>query len=149
MSIVVNKLYLGLYQATLLLIISTLASGRIEAHEVQENTATISARHGALSLDMRIHKNKWTEKTIVSKLDDRILAKTSLFVNGNLIKLRLRRIEKSGDHYRAQFIAKQVVSEELKSAELSLPRELGRVMVTVVRAKTMVKTKGAKARFIF
>ena len=144
-----NKLYLGLYQATLLLIISTLASGRIEAHEVQENTATISARHGALSLDMRIHKNKWTEKTIVSKLDDRILAKTSLFVNGNLIKLRLRRIEKSGDHYRAQFIAKQVVSEELKSAELSLPRELGRVMVTVVRAKTMVKTKGAKARFIF
>ncbi|SMF00520.1 hypothetical protein [Pseudobacteriovorax antillogorgiicola] len=141
-----SRLY---YQKSLAALILLLASYGTYAHTVKENSAKITARHGALELELRIHENQWTNKFAVGKLDDKILESTKLVINEKKVLLKPRLIEKKGSHYYIRYFATNAVANQVLSAELDLPSELGPMIVTFIRANTKTIGKQATVSFKF
>ena len=128
---------------------SVFSTHAVYSHAVQENTAKILTRHGALELALNIHGNQWTEKFKVSDLDDQILLKTRLLINKKVVGLKLRIIEQQNKHYKIVYLAKEPIPTNVEMAELTLPSELGNVLVTFLRASTKMvqKSRGVMFRF--
>jgi len=119
------------------------------AHEAQENRAKIGINHGSVYLNLSIHSSDWTKSFAVHELDDVILEDTKLTINNKLISLKLKRIQKSEDHYSIQYLANSSINSKINSTSLTLPKQLGDVIVTVVRATTKLSLKGQKVLFSF
>ena len=119
------------------------------AHEIEGNKAKITINYGSISLNLAIHENKWTKNYKTHELDDVILDETELKINDQRVSLKLKKISKYDGHYEIQYITSTNIKENIKSISLSLPKSLGRVVVTVIRAKTQLVDNGKKAYFRF
>ena len=119
------------------------------AHEAKENRAKVSIYENSTYLKLSIHSNKWSESFKIDKLDDAILKDTLLSINRKILPLKLRKIQKRAEHYEIEYLATKGVESKVSSLNLTLPKELGNVIVTVVRANSKLKTSGKKISFLF
>ncbi len=119
------------------------------AHEVPENSANITIQHGSVHVNLSIHPNSWTNKFVVHKLDDEILKYTKLTINSKELPLKLRKIEKKSDHYSIQYSASKGADIKVTKASLQLPKQLGNIIVTIVRKSTRYVHQGKKVLFSF
>lgn len=134
--------------AVLFLIFSFLGSTTL-AHEVDENRAKISIHHQSVYLTLHLHESKWTQSFPIHKLDDEILKNTLLSVNKKNLPLRLKKIEKKANHYHIQYLATTKIDSKVNNADLTLPKELEKVVVTIIRAHTKMAYNGSKTNFSF
>jgi len=119
------------------------------AHGVQENTAKVTLQHGSIKLNLSVHQNSWTESFAVNKLDDIILEQTQLSLNAKTVLLKLRKIEKKGDHYSIEYVSTKASDTKVSKAMIQLPKQLGNVLVTFVRATTQYVPQGKKMLISF
>lgn len=119
------------------------------AHGVKENTAKVTLQHGSIKLNLSVHQNSWTESFAVNKLDDIILEQTQLNINGKPILLKLRKIEKKDDHYTIEYISTKASDTKVSKVMIQLPKQLGNVLVTFVRAITKYVHQGKKVLILF
>ncbi len=133
----------------LFFLIAFLLISSVFSHEVKENKAKVSIVHGSVYLNLFFHSNDWTEKYPVHQLDDIILDNTILKINNKQVKLKLRKIQKKGDHYTIQFISTNHVGSIIDNCNIKLPEEIGNIIVTVVRAVTKYMHKGKNTHFNF
>ncbi len=119
------------------------------AHGVKENTAKVTLQHGSIKLNLSVHQNSWTDSFAVNKLDDIILELTKLHINGKIIILKLRKIEKKGEHYSIEYISTKAADTKVSKAMIQLPEQLGNVLVTFIRATTKYVQQGKKALILF
>ncbi len=119
------------------------------AHEAPENKAKISVHQHSISLNLSIHASAWTESYAVYDLDDAVSQNTSLTINRNPVSLKLKKIEKKSDHYSIDYLAEHTPGAKLESMGIRLPKQLGNVIVTMVRATSKLASSGKNARFIF
>ena len=120
------------------------------AHEIQENQAKISIyQGGSVMLNLSIHQNSWTNKFKVQNLDDEILKSTQLTINAVNIPLKLRKIEKSDDHYFIQYISTKSLDSKVNDVTIKLPHELENTVITLIRSTTKHTSKGKVSHFNF
>lgn len=130
---------------TLFLLLSSYAL----AHGVKENMAKVTLQHGSVKLNLSVHQNSWTERFSVHKLDDAILEQSQLNINDKTIILKLRKIEKKGEHYSIEYISTKASDTKVSKAMIQLPKQLGNVLVTFVRATTQYAPQGKKVFISF
>lgn len=134
----------------LIILSAILLSINCMAHEIQENSAKISIyQGGSVMLSLSLHQNSWTNKFKVHNLDDEILKYTELTVNTANIPLKLRKIEKSDNHYFIQYISTKGLDSKVKNVTIKLPKELENTVITLTRSSTKYTSKGKILHFNF
>lgn len=121
----------------------------VVAHESPENKARVIVQHGSLTLELSLHPNKWTEGFKVHKLDDGILKETKLSINSKKQGLKFKKIQKRDGLYFIKFIGEKGVEGVVKNASLTLPKNLGDVVVTFVRSSTKFAHEGKSVSYTF
>ena len=120
-----------------------------QAHDLEGNTAHLVLRQNSFSVELSIHANAWTERFKVSELDDEILKATQVQLEGHALPMKLKLIQKTGDHYKVQLVATQGVSTQVKAVQASFPKELGALTVTSIQTQTKAARGGASVSFQF
>jgi hypothetical protein len=120
-----------------------------QAHDIDGNTAHLVLRQNAFSVELSIHANAWTERFKVTELDDEVLKGTKVILEGQVIPLKLKLIEKSRDHYKVHFVTPKGVSVHTKAVQVTFPKELGTVTVTSIQTQTKAARGGAPVAFQF
>lgn len=119
------------------------------AHDISGNTAHLVLRQNSFSVELSIHANTWTEKFKVGELNEEILKNTQVSLDGQALPLKLKLIQKTGDHYQVEWVATHGVSAQVKKVSAAFPKELGELTVTSIQTQTKASRGGAQVSFQF